>query len=587
MDDVEQIKRKIDVGDLIGSYIPVKRAGRNLKAVCPFHNEKSPSFVISPERQIWHCFGCGKGGDIFTFVEEYERLDFPETLKLLADKAGVTLTRNVFKNKNDEKKNKIYEINHLTSQFYNFLLTKHRIGKKALEYVKDKRQITDALIETFTLGFAPPQGRALVNFLISKKGYTKDQLLEAGVATLRQGRLFDFFLNRLIFPIYDHRGNIVAFSGRALTDEVMPKYINTKETPVYVKGDTLFGIYQAKDSMKKEGKALVMEGEFDVITSYKEGITNVVAVKGTALTENQIRLLKRFVQKIIFCFDTDSAGTEAQRRSISLIAKEGISSSVVIPPKGKDADEILRENPVEFKKALKNEVAIYDFILNTSAEGRDPATVEGKKYILGRTLPYFSEIENEIVKEHYLKKLADLLDTSLESVTKEVEKIKNPAKTIEKPIVKVVKKPRQQMIEEHLLTLVLQSPDPKESMAIVAGTIQDIALGSKEIQEIFEFLRKYFLTSDTLNIADISLSLDRDLTNIFDMCLLNPVVALSDEKSYLVETEKLAKEVKNLALRERLKSLSQQIKTEEKKGESEELLSIQKEFDSLMSYIKQ
>lgn len=585
MDDVEQIKRKIDVGDLIGSYIAVKRAGRNLKANCPFHNEKSPSFVISPERQIWHCFGCGKGGDIFTFIEEYERLDFAESLKLLAEKAGVKLTRSTFKRQEDNRKDKIYEINHLTSQFYNYLLTSHPTGKKALEYVKNKREVGEKLIETFSLGYAP-YGNSLVKFLIQKKGYTKDELLNAGVAILRNGRLFDFFQNRLIFPILDTRGNIIAFSGRGLTDNAIPKYINTKETFVYIKGGSLFGIYQAKDSMKKEGKVLLMEGEFDVITSYKEGITNSVAVKGTALTENQIRLLKRFVQKIIFCFDTDSAGVEAQRRSISMIQKEGIAASVVIPPKGKDADELLRENPAEFKKALKNEENIYDYIINTASQTQDPDTAEGKKHILERTLPYLTEINNEIIKEHYLKKLSSLLDTSFESVVREAEKMKNPTRIEEKPTIKAVKKPRQEMIEEHLLTLALQSPKPKDAIAIIAGTMQEIEFGGKEINEIFNYLKKYFLTNDELNVAEISLNLPQNLTNTFDLCLLSLIPAHDSEETYLLEIEKLAREVKNLSLREKLKSLSQQIKIEEKKGESEELLKIQKEFDSLMTFIK-
>ncbi len=426
MDDVEKVKRKIDVADLIGSYIPIKRAGRNFKANCPFHNEKSPSFVISPERQIWHCFGCAKGGDIFTFVEEYERMDFAEALKLLADKADIKLTQTVFKSKQDEKKNRIYEINHLSSLFYHYLLTEHPSGKKALTYVTEERGLSKALLTTYGIGYAPRQGNALVSYLIKKKGYTKDELIEAGVATERAGRLYDFFQNRLIFSIQDARGNIIAFSGRGLTNDAIPKYINTKETPVYIKGDSLFGIFQAKDAIKKEGKVYVMEGEFDVITAFKEGITNSVAVKGTALTENQIRLLKRYTQKIVFCFDTDSAGTEAQRRSIALITKEEISAGVVVPPEGKDPDELLRENPVLFKKAIKNEINIYDFILESATQNENPASVDGKKHILKRTLSFIGDIENEIVKEHYLKKLATLLDTSYESVVKEAERAKQP-----------------------------------------------------------------------------------------------------------------------------------------------------------------
>lgn len=586
MDDVDLIKQKIDVGDLIGSYIPIKRAGRNLKALCPFHNEKTPSFVISPERQIWHCFSCGKGGDIFTFIEEYERLDFSESLRLLADKAGVKLKKTVFRTQQEEKKGKIYEINHLTSQYYHYLLLKHKSGSEALKYVTEKRGLSKALLETFSIGYAPGEGHALTSYLLNKKGYTKEQLVEAGVGTIRNNRLYDFFQNRLIFPILDSRGNIVAFSGRGLTENAVPKYINTKETPIYIKGDTLFGIFQAKEAMKKEGKVLLMEGEFDVITSFKEGIANTVAVKGTALTENQIRLLKRYVQKIVFCFDADPAGTEAQRRSISLISKEGINAGVVIPPSGKDPDELLRENPFLFKKAVKEEVNIYDYIINTAAQNQNPETVEGKKHILTRTLPYLIGIENEIVKEHYFKKLGDLINSSYESVIKEAEKLKIPPSKIEKPIMQTVKKPRQELIEEHLLTLILQSENPKEATAIVAGCLLDVPLGSPILQQIFDFLKKYFLTSETLNVAEVSLMLPKELTQMFDMCLLTPLVPLPSSEAYLIELEKLAKDVRQLSLRERLKSLSEKIRTEEKNGDTDTLTFLQEEFDNLMKYFK-
>lgn len=590
MDDVDLIKQKIDIGDLIGSYIPIKRAGRNLKAVCPFHNEKSPSFVISPERQIWHCFGCGKGGDIFTFIEEYERLDFSESLRLLADKAGVKLKKTVFKTQQEEKRGEIYGINHLTSQYYHYLLLKHKSGRQALKYVMEKRELSKALLETFSIGYAPGEGHALTSYLLNKKGYTKEQLVEAGVGTIRNTRLYDFFQNRLMFPIMDARGNIVAFSGRLINDVDSfsggPKYINTKETPVYIKGDTVFGLFQAKEAMKREGKVLLMEGEFDVITSFKEGITNTVAVKGTALTENQIRLLKRYVQKIVFCFDTDPAGTEAQRRSISLIAHEGINAGVVIPPLGKDPDELLRENPGLFKKAIKEEVNIYDYIIATAAQNQNPETVEGKKHILTRTLPYFIGIENEIVKEHYFKKLGELLNSSYESVVKEAEKIKAPPSKIEKPIIQITKKPRQELVEEHLLTLILQSKNPKEATAVVSGCLLDIPLGSPIIQKLFDFLKKYFLTSETLNIAEISLMLPKELTQMFDMCILTPLVPLPSDETYLIELEKLAKDVRELSLRERLKLLSDKIRTEEKNGDTSALTLLQEEFDNLMTHFK-
>ena len=581
MDDVDLIKQKIDVADLIASYIPTKRAGRNFKANCPFHNEKSPSFVISPERQIWHCFGCQKGGDIFTFVEEYERVDFSEALKLLADRANVKLKKNVFRSQQDEKKNRIYEINHLASQFYHFLLTKHKSGKGALSYVKETRGLSDALITTYLLGFAPHQSFALTDYLMKKKGYNRDELLEAGVSTERGGRIYDFFQNRLIFPIQDARGNIIAFSGRGLTPEAMPKYINTKETPVYIKGDTVFGLFQAKESIKKEAKVILMEGEFDAISAFKEGITNAVAVKGTALTENQIRLLKRFAQKIVFCFDTDPAGTEAQRRSISLITKEGINASVVVPPEGKDPDELLKENPSLFKKALKNETNIYDFILESATQNEDPKSAEGKKHILSRTLSYVTDIENEIIKEHYLKKLALLLDTSYESVVKEVERKKLPPQKEKEVVPKIEKKGRQEMMEDHLLTLILQSQNPKEATASTANVLTTVELSTPSARAIFNTLKEYFITSEELSVAEVNKLLPPEVASAFDMYFLNPLPQFEDDETHMREVEKVAKTVKQSAVKEQLGLLSEKMKEAEKKGNEEELQEIRVEFNNL------
>lgn len=586
MDDVDKIKSKLSIVDVIESYIPLKKAGRNFKAQCPFHNEKSASFVVSPERQIWHCFGCSKGGDMFTFLEEYERVDFSESLKILAERAGIQITKTVFKSKRDEKKNRIYEINHLASQFYHYLLTEHPSGKEALSYVTEKRGLNKALISTYSLGYAPTQRDALSQYLLKKKGFRREELVEAGVSFLRNGRIFDFFINRLIFPILDSRGNIIAFSGRALTDKVMPKYINTKETPVYVKGDTVFGIYQAKDGIKREGKVIVVEGEFDVITSFKEGIDNVVAVKGTALTENQIRLLKRFTHKIVFCFDTDPAGTEAQRRSISLIAKEGITSSVIIPPEGKDPDELLRENPGLFKKALKEEMNIYDFILESSVQKEDPDTAEGKKSILLRALPYLYDIENEIIKEHYLKKLAGLLDSSLESVTKEADKLKTPPPQTKDSPIQPQKKPRFYLVEEHLLTLLIQSSTPKESTILASSIIDGVRLQTPNFQQLFDFIREYFKDHETFNHEEISQDISKELQDTFDLCLLTPIPQFQTEELFNHELEKTAKEAKLLSIKSQLSSISQSIKTAEKAGEEETIESLQKEFDTLASHFK-
>ncbi|MGH7245370.1 MAG: DNA primase, partial [Candidatus Levyibacteriota bacterium] len=319
MDQVSEIRNKIDIVALIQEFVPLKKMGRNFKANCPFHGEKTPSFVVSPERQIWHCFGCNKGGDVYTFLMEYEHMEFPEALRILADRAGVRLVNQAFDTGVSSKKETIYKLNRLAAEFYHYLLVKHQLGKIALSYVLERRHIKTQTLNTFLLGFAPQTGNALTTYLVKKKGYKKEDILEAGLATQRGSQLYDFFQGRLMFPLFDHRDNIIGFSGRILEDnEKTSKYINTRDTLAYHKGMTFFGLNSAKQAIKKEQNAILMEGEFDVISSFQEGITNAVAVKGTALTQDQVSLLARFTPMISLCFDTDSAGQEAFKRSLPL-----------------------------------------------------------------------------------------------------------------------------------------------------------------------------------------------------------------------------------------------------------------------------
>ncbi|MCL5432485.1 MAG: DNA primase, partial [Patescibacteria group bacterium] len=359
MDQVSQVREKIDIVQLISEYVPLKKAGRNFKANCPFHGEKTPSFVVSPERQIWHCFGCGKGGDCFTFLMEYESLEFPEALRILAKRVGIEIQSTHFEAGLTTKKEKIYRLNRLSLEFYHYLLTKHNVGKKALSYLIEKRKINEKIIDSFSLGFAPRVGNALVKFLIDKKKYDKEDLNEAGLMSFRRGGIFDFFAGRIIFPLFDHRDNVIGFSGRVLEDQsaqISSKYINTRETLVYHKGDVFFGLNVAKDEIKKQGRVIVMEGELDVISSVQEGIKNVIAVKGTALTENQAQLISRFAGKVSLCFDRDKAGIDAVKRSVPVLEKKGLTITVVQVPNGKDPDESIKENAFEFKNAMKNDI---------------------------------------------------------------------------------------------------------------------------------------------------------------------------------------------------------------------------------------
>ncbi len=578
MDDVEKVKSKLDIVEIIGERIQLKKAGRNFKAPCPFHSEKTPSFVISPERQIWHCFGCGKGGDLFTFLEEYEHVTFAEALKEMAARAGVKLTVSPARSDREKKQELIYGLNHLSAQFYNYLLVSHPAGKRALRYLIEQRNLTLPLIKTFNLGYAPASD-ALVKFLIGKKKYKEEDLLLAGLA-YRAGRyVSDFFKDRVIFPIIDHRQNVVAFSGRQLSEGAPGgKYINTRETPVYIKGDTVYGLSLAREGIKKEGRVIIVEGEFDVITAHKQGITNIVAVKGTALTENQIKLLKRFAEKFALCFDTDPAGTEAQRRSIEIIEREGMTVTVVVPPQGKDPDELLNENPLAFKKAVQNDINIYDFIIDTALKESDSKEASGKKRILERTLPYLSNIENEVIKEHYLKKLANALDATLEALMKQADKSRKPQDETPKPSARA-QLPREEVAEIYLISLIFQSENPKAALEFVRKHLSGVNLSTPVIEKLLSILEKY--DGVDFNAQDFSKYIPQELHVPFDTAYLAPIPEFLDKEHFYKELEKAIKLVRILSIKKNLSKLTILISQAEQEKNEEKLKSYQEKFSEL------
>lgn len=588
MDPVEQIKQKIDIADLIGEYITLKKAGTSFKGLCPFHGEKTPSFVVSAERQVWHCFGCQKGGDHFTFIEDIEGIGFSESLKMLAEKAGVKLTSTPFRSGIDEEKNTLFEINHRASQYYNFVLTKHKAGEEALRYLVKERGINEKLINSFSLGYAPNSMDSLVTYLIRKGKYSKKQLVNAGLATEKNGRIFDFFRNRIIFPLQDPRGNIIGFSGRNFGEEnnFGPKYINTRETLIYKKSYSLFGINFSKDHIKKEGKAIVMEGEFDVLSSIANGISNVVAIKGTALTEEQINLLKRFAKKIVLCFDTDIAGIEAQKRSIQLMEEEGISSAVVIPPHGKDPDELLRTNPTEFKIALKHEKSVYDFIIETAVKEESRKTVEGKANIIAKSRSFIKGINNEIVKEHYIKKLSNLLNTSFESVAAEIEKA--PSFQIKK-LTETPKKvlSREESLEQHLLALIVQSENPYESLQLAESIVGGDNFLTGSYAKIFSSLNKYFKTNNKFEPEKFSKTLGEELIYAFNLSYLRPLPKFESDILRTKELERTASEILRLSLKRKLKDLSDKLKMEENEADEVKAEKLQEEFSLTADKLKE
>lgn len=586
MDQVSQIREKLDIVSFISDFVPLKKAGKNFHGLCPFHGEKTPSFVVSPDRQIWHCFGCQKGGDIYTFLMDFERLEFPEALRYLAKQAGVELIQTNFADSSTSaKKEQLYKVNAIAAEFYHYILTKHNAGKAAYDYL-EKRGINEKLVKTFKLGFAPSSGKALIRYLLQKKRIQKEDVVDAGLAVSYTNGLSDFFKNRLIFPLIDYRENVLGFSGRILDENIAfgGKYINTRDTMIYHKRTHFFGLNITKDSIRKSNQAILVEGEFDVMSCFREGITNVLAIKGTALTEEQINLLSRYADKVTICFDGDSAGQEAIIRSLPVLSRKQINTTVVVIPSGKDPDEALKINPIEFKKAVEQDISVYDFMFERTLKISSASTSEGKRKIAETLLPIIDDIKNAIVKEHYLRKLSTSIETTYESIVEELSKLTK--KTIEEVAVESIKnkRSREEILGEYLIALIFQAPDPllcaKTAWSVLSAYIANTRAYQKLISYYLEYVEK------GVDPGQFSVSLPTEFLDIYNTALLYPLPTFSEIDKYVLEAKKTAEQLKSLYLKERMKELSAAIKTNEAEGRTNESEKMREEYSSLVAQLK-
>ena len=575
MDQLDEIRSKIDIVQLISEYVPLKKAGQNFKALCPFHAEKAPSFIVSPERQIFKCFGCSEGGDIFGFLMKMEGMEFGEALRTLAKRAGVTLQS--FRSTGQEaEKERLFQLNFIASEFYHFLLTRHPIGKKALSYLAD-RGIGKDSIEKFKLGFAPPMPDALTHFLTFKKDYRMDEVRKAGLVSLNYGRARDFFRERIIFPLSDHRGNIAGFSGRILPgqDLNIPKYINIAETPLYHKSQLLYGLDFAKETIKKENAVIVVEGEFDAISPFQLGIKNIVAIKGSALTEEQCRLLKRFTENIILALDKDVAGDAASWRGIEIAESLDLEVKVVRLPEGKDPDELAQKNPGALKKALASVVPIYDFFIDSAIHRFDLGSSFGKRKIGLSVLPILRKIENDLTRAHYVRLLAQKLDLPEEALISQMEREEVPQNKSFEPIQRPEATSRIKLLEERLLVLTFQTGEEKRLLAKeITALIKTLPL-----VKIIQSLAGYFKKQKKFSTDKFAKQLPAELLEIFNNFFLEDLGKESQNSSWQEkEIKRTLFELKKLMIQEELKKLSQEIASSEKEGKQEILAEKEEKF---------
>lgn len=576
---VEEVKNRTDIVSIIGERLELKKAGRNYKTTCPFHGEKTPSFMVSPELQIFKCFGCGEAGDVFAFLEKYEGMEFSEALKYLADRAGVKLEK--LHGGQASEKEKLIELNREALRFYNYLLLEHPVGKRALTYLIETRGLKLETIKEFQIGYSPESSYSLKKYLVDKKKFSIFDVEKAGIGIVRGQSLYDRFNGRVIFPLFDHRGNPIGFSGRILPWDKREtgKYINSPETPLYHKSNVLYGLNLSRSFIKKKKTAIVVEGELDLISSWQAGIKNIVAIKGSALTEEQVRLLNRFTPKFILALDSDFAGDAAARRGIRVAEGIGMEIKVAELSGGyKDPDDAARGNIDGYKKDLIGAKVIWDFLIDSVFARNKADTGAGKSQISKEIIPILTEIGDKIVQAHYANVVARKLGVPLEAVTEQISKIEKPiTESIVQKEAVIQDKTKRDILEENFLKLTFVV-DPQILSSKTAMELIKMPFNLKLIGEYKSFVDKH----KKFDISQFGQHLPKELFSGFSKIVLAEERDMAENSEELKrELELVEKELKILAVKEKLEDLESQIREMEEKGEDQKLLKAQTEFNKL------
>ncbi len=455
-DPVQEIKNRLDVVDVVAPYVQLKKAGKYLKACCPFHQEKTPSFFVSPERQLAYCFSCEKGGDIFQFIQDIEGVDFKGALEILAEKANIELPKHSDGPKiSKDEKSRLKSANQLACNFFVQKLWDTEDGAKVLSYLRG-RAITDETIKTFQVGFAPDGKDNLYRYLLEKKCEKADLLARDSESK----KITDRFWLRLMFPIDNTQGDVVAFNGRALKKDMNPKYLNSPEYVLYNKGSVLYNLSRAKKAIREEDLVVCVEGQFDVMASHQVGIQNVVATSGTALTEAQFKLLKRYTKRIALAFDSDSAGQDAMLRAVHTAQPFGLELFVIEIPEGKDTADAVKEDPQLWISAVEAKKPYLEFYEEKFKREFDLSSSTGKREFTDAMLDLLKGVTHPVEKDHFLKKLSRLVGTPVEMLYDYLSDMKTQRKhkSVKKESFTAARKAKRERLVEYFLGMLLAFP---------------------------------------------------------------------------------------------------------------------------------
>ena len=597
-DAVQEIKDRLDLVDLISEHLRLQKAGRDLKGLCPFHQEKTPSLYVSPEKQLWHCYGCQKGGDHFTFIQDIEHVDFRGALRLLAEKTGVVLEESPGAGRQRELKRTIAKLNLLAAQYFHHILLENPAGQRALIQL-ESRGVTRASMTEFQLGFAPAGQRKdnLVRFL-RKHGASDGEMQEAGLAIKPDGggELWDRFRQRIIIPIHDEHGELVAFGGRVIDDTAQPKYLNTSQTALYDKGRTLFNLHRARKSIHELKHAVLMEGYFDAITAWQANVTNVVTTSGTALGEHQVRLLKRETQELVLAFDRDDAGLNATQRAIELATKSGIYIKVVRVPQGKDPDDYLRAHPDGWANLREHALPEWEYLLRQALASLDLTDARERRRGAELVIPVLAKIPEASVLEIYAQQAAGWLRIEPAALLGDVQGLKSGAKFPPRP----VKFSSQSgslpsplagegwsgggaggsKDEGYLLGLLIERPD---LVPEIAGKLQAVSFSAPAYERVFARLQQMVDAEATVRPTDRLSEFAPDEQGLISAVAMAkyPELDSGSEAALRQSLEQCLQTLKINAAQRRLKALVAEMRAARATGDESRLVTLMQENDRL------
>ncbi|OIP29345.1 MAG: DNA primase [Deltaproteobacteria bacterium CG12_big_fil_rev_8_21_14_0_65_43_10] len=560
-DKLEEIKDRVSIVEVISDYVSLKKAGKNYKGLCPFHSEKTPSFMVNEEKQIFHCFGCNTGGNVFNFLMKMDRLSFPEAARGLARRYGIDLPKIKISEADKEenlKREWLFELNELAASYYHNLLINEKEGKEAREYLRQRGIGNDVIID-HRVGYAQNSWDGLLKFLL-KKGVPLSRVSEVGLIIPKKAQgFYDRFRGRMIFPIININGKVIGFGGRVL-DNTLPKYLNSPESSIYNKSNSLYGLKVAKDFIRSEDKVIVVEGYFDLLSLNQYGIKNVAATLGTSLTTGHIRILRRYTNNIITVFDADEAGEKAAARSLDILLKHGASPKIAVLPSGFDPDSFVKKVGEEgFKEIIAGSMPLIEFAINEVIKRHDASSVEGKVKIIEDVTPILAKIENKIERDIYIQRVSNRLGIKEDTIVSQLRKTKKGGSVLQEKGVQFMD---EDIVEKLLLKLMLLNNE-------VVHKIQEEAI-------IEEFVNKQYKEIGLLLLEEFNRQGRIDSGKVIN-CLEDEnskslISQLSIEKESIEDVPKILKDCMNKIrmhkVDEEIKILDIKIKeAEEKKDE--------------------